>query len=81
MRRIPVPTEKAHIRAILTPQELRDLERLAFDARMSVTSLVRVLTVAAAVSPQHKQWEKIADSLISQAASEPGKKRPGRPKK
>lgn len=80
MRRIPTPAGKpAYGRLTMSQEEMDALIRLAVEAKLSVTSFLRVLVVSAVTHPTPKVWEKVKSSLIENA--DPNRKLPGRPKK
>lgn len=78
-KRLPRPANPVRTRCELDDAELRSVERLAAECRLSVASFIRVALVELTAHPDRvPAWQAVAARL---AAEDTGRAKPGRPKK
>jgi len=78
-KRLPRPTKPVRPRCEIEDAEQQQLEELAAQCRLSLTSFIRVVLVESAAHPERLDaWRGVADRLRQVPE---GRRAPGRPKK
>lgn len=80
-KRLPQPADAKRVRLVVSDDELRELERMAFETRLSVASFTRALVVFAAAEWPANQKAVTATAERIAAAAPVDQPKPGRPKK
>ena len=79
-KRLPRPANPVRARCELDDAELRLVERMAVEVRLSVASFIRVALIESAAHPERvAEWSSIATRLAEEAGDD--RPKPGRPKK